>query len=439
MKGHHNFFLSVRNYKILIFLTVLVGLCLIYFQNSGVYHNKYLPLPREAMEKVSYSLQLHKYIIDQYYDYRKDLKTSNLGSILFKRNDKNTLLVEKNRKFTVLIWRHWEWLKYRHIFRYSSTPHNPLEDCSVNNCEFTGNNRLLDKVDAVVVHLQKGVLPNIYNRTRTQRWIFLTDESPIHLFGNEKNRPNLSDLVNVFNWSMTYRTDADIPVPYGRTIPLEAPIFTETTNTNITKLIPNWKNKRRDVLASILMSNCGVPYRMKYLNKLKKHMKIDIHGKCSDSHLVNSCPGHFRADCKIISNYLFYFVLENSLCKEYITEKLFHQAYAKGAIPIIQGPPLEDCKRLLPPNSFLHLDEYRSPKKLANEIRNITSNEDNLLSYHLWRNHFQVINEHGYFGTKSYHYCRICEALNYNDETESVYDSVRINNFMDASKSCTRK
>lgn len=71
MKGHHNLFLSVRNYKILIFLTVLVGLCLIYFQNSGVYHNKYLPLPREAMKKMSYSLQLHKYIIDQYYDYRK--------------------------------------------------------------------------------------------------------------------------------------------------------------------------------------------------------------------------------------------------------------------------------------------------------------------------------------------------------------------------------
>lgn len=82
-----------------------------------------------------------------------------------------------------------------------------------------------------------------------------------------------------------HRSDADIPVPYGRTIPYAEPKFSETS-LNIASLIPEWDNKRRDVLVTILMSNCGVPHRMNYLNALKEYVKIDIYGSCSDSNLT---------------------------------------------------------------------------------------------------------------------------------------------------------
>lgn len=155
-------------------------------------------------------------------------------------------------------------------------------------------------------------------------------------------------------------------------------------------------------------------------------------------HFFCSCPGHFRADCDEMSYYLFYLALENSKCSQYITEKLFHNAYSRGAIPIIQGPSVEDCQNLLPPNSYLHVDNYANLKELAADIVRISKNEKELLFYHEWRNDFEVLNEHGFFGTKSFHLCRVCEAMNYNDDAESVYSEKRIFEFLNSSLLCRK-
>lgn len=143
-----------------------------------------------------------------------------------------------------------------------------------------------------------------------------------------------------------------------------------------------------------------------------------------------------RAECEFMSHYLFYLVLENSMCKEYMTEKLFYHAYSKGAIPVIHGPPLQDCEALLPPNSFIHIDSFSNVKELVEEILNISQNEEKLLTYHFWRNDFAVLNEHGYFGSKSYHMCRLCEGLNYNDFIGNVYNEERIKDHFDRQRNC---
>lgn len=103
------------------------------------------------------------------------------------------------------------------------------------------------------------------------------------------------------------------------------------------------------------------------------------------------------------------------------------------------GPSVENCNQILPPNSFLHVDNYANPQALAEEIKRLSNDISKLLTFHEWRRHFQVVNDHGYFGSKSKHYCRICEALNYNDDTIKVYDERRIRNFLDPSISCTNK
>lgn len=73
------------------------------------------------------------------------------------------------------------------------------------NCQFTGEDKLIDTADAVVVHIQKGVIPTVENRIAHQRWIFLSDESPIHTFSISKSIRNFEVLKDIFNWSMTYR------------------------------------------------------------------------------------------------------------------------------------------------------------------------------------------------------------------------------------------
>lgn len=82
---------------------------------------------------------------------------------------------------------------------------DPLEDCSVKNCEFIGDDDKLESADAVIVHLHRGDIPPSDHRNPNQRWIFLNDEAPGNAFSLSRHKIALSSLHNVFNWSMTYR------------------------------------------------------------------------------------------------------------------------------------------------------------------------------------------------------------------------------------------
>ncbi|XP_061727185.1 4-galactosyl-N-acetylglucosaminide 3-alpha-L-fucosyltransferase FUT6-like isoform X2 [Cydia pomonella] len=173
---------------------------------------------------------------------------------------------------------------------------------------------------------------------------------------------------------------------------------------------------------------------------------VPLRNKPSYSRLANMfnwsmsyrCPGHFKEDCPVIAEYLFYVVIENSKCRQYISEKIFHHAYSKGAIPIIMGTPLEDCKKLLPPNSFIHMDNFASIKHLAREIYTISDNITKLLSYHAWRVNFEIVEEHGFLGTRSLALCRICEALNYNSNARKVYGVEDIMLYLNPAVCCVR-
>lgn len=151
--------------------------------------------------------------------------------------------------------------------------------------------------------------------------------------------------------------------------------------------------------------------------------------------LFRRCPGHFGSDCPKLNDYMFYLAFENSQCREYMTEKLFWNAYSKGAVPIIMGPSKKDCEIFLPPNSYIHVEDFARPADLAEYM--ILLNDmwfNTYVGLHEWRRHFKIVNEHGYFGSKSYHYCRICEALNYNNESVKVYDD--LSNFLDPKLNC---
>uniref|UniRef100_A0A2A4JCX4 Fucosyltransferase n=1 Tax=Heliothis virescens TaxID=7102 RepID=A0A2A4JCX4_HELVI len=384
--------------------------------------------------------RLHTTNVENYYEQRAVWPTSKLGAILFNREPIPNPNPNENRTFVVLVWKYWDWLKDRHVFNYGKARHkenNLLEGCSVNNCIFTGDDNRMDTADAVLIHLQKGRIPEVKNRNPKQRWIFLNDESPKNKFSLAKGNPELKSFYGVFNWSMTYRSDADIPVPYGRTVALDRPVLQEYILRQLAAMVPNWGRKRRDRPVALLMSNCGVPARNEFVTELKKYIQVDVYGRCSDNEAYRmSCPGHFKADCDPVASYLFYLVLENTSCFQYLTEKGFYHAYEKGAIPVIFGPSLEDVESLLPPHSYLFVDSQTSIKSIAHSIKAITENDALILSMHMWRNHFKVVNEHGYFGTRSYHLCRLCEALNYNDESEKVYDKELLDAFLDPSANC---
>ena len=90
--------------------------------------------------------------------------------------------------------------------------------------------------------------------------------------------------------------------------------------------------------ASAVISNCNdKSKRLKLIKELQKYIPVTVFGKCG-----KPCPNKFKnstfADCKSVlgTEYKFYFAFENSICKEYITEKFF--AILKyDIIPVVFG------------------------------------------------------------------------------------------------------
>ncbi|XP_049869327.1 alpha-(1,3)-fucosyltransferase 7-like [Pectinophora gossypiella] len=386
-------------------------------------------------------LKIHKDIIDKFYDQRVNWKTSNLGTILFKNADPKLFQhgSRSHKRYLVLVWRYLEELKETQIFNYRQLSYHKepdlLEGCSVKNCKFTGDDENLAHADAVILDMKKNSFPIVQKKSPKQRWIFYSDVTPVKLLGLHK----ISDVENMFNWTMTYRSDSDIPIPYGRTVPfaLPAEIYLGIAEVALANLVPDWDEKQFIILASIYLPNCMMRGAMKIVKDLRKYISVDIQGCISEAEKNSfTCTEPVTDDCKIMSNYLFYLVIEDSSCRQYITEKCFHFGYAKGAIPVIMGPPVKDCEKLLPPNSFLHVDNYKSLRELTDHMKQITETFESILVYHAWRKHFAVINEHGKFGRSSPLFCRVCEALNYNDGETNVYETEDLELFFDKKLTC---
>ncbi|KZC13922.1 PREDICTED: alpha-(1,3)-fucosyltransferase 7-like [Dufourea novaeangliae] len=342
-----------------------------------------------------------------------------------------TTINTKREPYLILIWMHGKFLERRHIKRFTKKKFSPWQNCSVTKCMLTYRSRDIAIADAVIfhLHLTKDISELPARQHRRQRWIFLTDESPMHtfLYGNQQ----ISEYNGLFNWSMSYRMDSDIPVPYGRVV------RRSRLNSGIANFPKDFIKKSKTKLVAVMGSNCaGIKRRWKYVSELKSILRneLDIYGKCLTGN-VTACPGHFDRDCEALNAYKFYLAFENSNCKEYITEKVFWNGYHKLAIPIIMGAPKKDCEQLLPPHSFLHVSDFANPTTLVNYILYLNRHDDKYLEYHEWRKYYKVINEHGYFGSSSRHYCRVCEALHYNSPTVKVYEDIE--SFWDKHRDCT--
>merc|ERR1712027_221035 len=66
---------------------------------------------------------------------------------------------------------------------------------------------------ADIERLKPEELPDELHRSQSQRYVMFFMESPQHW------RADFSRFNNFFNWTMTYRLDSDISIPYGWVLP----------------------------------------------------------------------------------------------------------------------------------------------------------------------------------------------------------------------------
>jgi len=84
--------------------------------------------------------------------------------------------------------------------------------------------------------------------------------------------------------------------------------------------------------------------------------------------------------------YKFYLSLENSKCKDYITEKFWVNALGSHTVPVVMGPPREQYELVAPPGSFIHVDDFASVKDLADYMKNVSEDEALYAQYLAWHN-----------------------------------------------------
>ncbi|KAK4874449.1 hypothetical protein RN001_013809 [Aquatica leii] len=334
---------------------------------------------------------------------------SNLGRMLFL-GERPPPSKSWLASYKILWWRFEPDLALRH----NRNPSNLLKGCSVQNCKMSFKDNELETADLVVFYLHRTqTIKQIPNRTakRSQIWAFLTDESPYNTF-SYKTDNHIQSYNNIFNWSMNYRMTSDIPVPYGRAIAL---------NKNAAKInIVEWNNsKRQDVLVAIAVSHC-TEKRLEYVKELNNYIRVDMYGSCG----TLKCSGHYYTDCTNTSAYKFYLAFENSNCEEYITEKVWWYGYHKNSIPIIMGSTKLNMQQILPPKSYIAVNDFASPKDLAKYLLHLNNSLSELESFFEWKRYFNIYNEHGFTSAPSVYYCRMCEALNYNSKQIKIYSNI---------------
>ena len=119
-----------------------------------------------------------------------------------------------------------------------------------------------------------------------------------------------------------------------------------------------------------------------------------------------------------IKDYKFYLAFENSNCREYITEKFYSNGLGSDVLPIVMGAPRQDYEDKAPYNSFIHVDDFTSPKELANYLHLLDKDDGLYNEYFQWKGTGVFIN--------TYFYCRLCAMLHEVDRAPTrVYHHFR--------------
>ncbi|XP_046451560.1 alpha-(1,3)-fucosyltransferase C-like [Daphnia pulex] len=253
----------------------------------------------------------------------------------------------------------------------------PFKQCTVFACCSTNNRNFLDVSDAIIFHIRDLDLNDMPpRRSVRQRWIFYLQESPLHT-------PNiLYDLSNVFNWTMTFRMDSDIYTPYPvvETTPgsaLELQIWNTTFNRN--KLKHNVRRKKK--LLAWFVSNCFTTSgREKYVLELQKYVEVDVYGTCGN--LTCSHSDHIECYKMLERDYKFYLAFENSICKDYVTEK-FYNALLFNVVPVVYGGA--NYHALAPKNSYIDVRDFSSVHHFVKYLKFLARNDSAYLHYFDWR------------------------------------------------------
>lgn len=264
-------------------------------------------------------------------------------------------------------------------------------------CYLTDDRRMLKHSQRVVFHWRDLSVNDFPPKYKNQKWVWFLLESPEYTH----KKTVLNSVQRHIDCTATYRLDSDFYHPYGcsHNLPVN---YQNTVNSC---------RKRRSV--AWLVSACSTAsQREKYVEELAKYIDVDIYGKCGQDCDDKPIPCHQHLE----ENYLFYLSFENSICKDYLTEKIY-KILPLNMVPVVLGGA--DYERLLPNNSFINAAKFKSPKELALYLHKVKGDEKLCKSYFTWKSNY-VKNTSLCPNTA----CSICKAAKSNTKCRSFNSSL---------------
>lgn len=259
----------------------------------------------------------------------------------------------------ILMWTKWNHLWKTINFYSLQNGRKQFVDCPNSNCVITNHRKYLGKASAVIFHLLDTEFEDLpTERNPNQHWVVYNMEPPWLI--TRHHPTDLYRFDNVFNWTMGYRDDSDVPARYG---------FTMVSKYHQPKTYDGvFKNKRNAVW---LASDCVTDSRREdYVKELQKYMDVDVYGSCGNY----TCFPSQSSSCynTLLTKYKFYLSFENAICKDYVTEKFFN-IFNSDIIPVVFGAA--DYSKFAPEGSYIHADDYPQPQMMAKRLLEIANNE----------------------------------------------------------------
>ncbi|XP_066953135.1 alpha-(1,3)-fucosyltransferase C-like [Macrobrachium rosenbergii] len=274
--------------------------------------------------------------------------------------------------------------------------------CPISSCFATADRNLFspEEVDAVIWHVRSGDKSLPSKRSSHTRYVFWLLESPMHVY------TNLKRFENVFNWTFTYRLDSDFPSPFGRVY-----------RSRELRPLPVDKNYAfgKTKFAAWFVSNCVTKSgRATLVSTLQRWINVDVYGRCGRLKCSRS-QGYSKCYDTLERDYKFYFSFENSLCKDYATEKIFY-VLQYNVIPVVYG--LFNYTAHIPPGSYIDALDFPTAKGLAEYLQYLDKNDTAYNEYFRWKAYHKFPSEWSMLAKP---WCDLCARL-HEDTSSKVYD-----------------
>ncbi|XP_002120776.2 alpha-(1,3)-fucosyltransferase 7-like [Ciona intestinalis] len=295
------------------------------------------------------------------------------------------------------------------------------------NCVLTYDQNYLDASDAVIIHFTEArmdLVPDPRKRKSHQMFAFYSTESPFAV--TTLRNLTFPDMDFYFNWTITYKRDSGIYLPFVEFNRQNGVFNGFTENEYGVEAFNGFVS----FLALWMAGNCHITisaiHRKYLIFRLESlGLTIDKYGECFSQNAPRN-GDYFPFAAK----YKFYMAFENAEhCRDYITEKLWSNSYEAGLVPVVWGPTKADIEAIAPKGSFIYVPDYPRLSDLVKYLKFLDQNPVEYRKYFDWRlrqptpAEYMMV-EHGPKYQRDVGMCKMCRLLwekrKYNNITSVV-------------------